>query len=78
LTVAFGTRSAIIGSLPVAGLPLFLGITFIDLRAIHGLYLKGEMNGKWSADDYDVEATFRASIALLAKAFSVKPSPEQG
>jgi hypothetical protein len=36
------------------------------------------MNGKWSADDYDVEATFRASIALLAKAFSVKPSPEQG
>lgn len=36
-----GNRSATSGSLPVAGRPrpLFLGITFIDFRAMAGLYL---------------------------------------
>lgn len=33
---AAGKRSATSGSLPVAGRPLFLGITFIDFFAISG------------------------------------------
>src|SRR4029450_4479600 len=38
LIIASGRRTPTNGSLPVAGRPRFLGLTFIDFRAIFGSY----------------------------------------